>query len=244
MRQIKRAIGAVLAVIMIALGATAAFAQGAQPAAPPAEPGGGPGGYMGAGQDVAGPSGASRPLDMPVLYVTGIEVLRSAMDPKVDLIRVTALASSTGWSSPQLVPFFYGKPADDILDLQFIATSPEQSQKADGFVPMTAMFTLDGESPYKGVRVRASANAIEVKQIPGNAHAAIKAVDCKECIGKTFAEKGKAQPGAAGIIREEDLPHGSRTIIPTHGVAGIVHNPNRINLILDDNHKIVMAFWE
>ena len=247
MRQIHRTIGAVFAAIAIVLAVTAAaFAQGAQPAGTggAGDAGGGPGGYAGAGQDAAGPAGASRALEMPILYVTGIEVLRSAMDPKVDVVRVTGLASSAGWSSPQLVPFFYGKPADDILDLQFIASSPDQSQKAEGFVPMAAMFTLEGGNPYKGVRVRAGANALEVKQIPGSAHAAIKAVDCKDCIGKTFAEKGKAQPGAAGTIREEDLPHGFRTIIPTHGVAGIVHNPNRINLILDDNHKIVMAFWE
>jgi hypothetical protein len=45
-------------------------------------------------------------------------------------------------------------------------------------------------------------------------------------------------------VHEEDLPRGFRTITPTHGVAGIVHNPNRINLILDDKNKIVMAFWE
>jgi hypothetical protein len=240
MRQIHRTIGAALAAIVIEAGlVAAAFAQGAQPPAP-----GGPAAYMGAGQEAAGPAGATRSLDMPILYVTGIEVLRTTMNPQVDLIRVTGLTSSQGWSSPQLVPFFYGKPADDILDLQFIATSPEQSQKADGFVPVSAMFTLEGGNPYKGVRVRASANALEVKHIPGSAHAIIKAVDCKQCIGKTFAEKGKTPAGAAGIVRAEDLPRHFRTIEPTHGVAGIVHNPNRLDLILDENHKIVMAFWE
>jgi hypothetical protein len=45
-------------------------------------------------------------------------------------------------------------------------------------------------------------------------------------------------------VREEDLPRGFRTIAPTHGVAGIVHNPNRINLVLGDDNTIVMAFWE
>ncbi len=241
MRRIGRTIGAILAAIIIEAGLVApALAQGAQPAGEA----GGPGGYMGEGQEAAGPAGASRALQMPVLYVTGIEILRSAMDPKVDLIRVSGLASSVGWSSPQLIPFFYGKPADDVLDLQLIATSPEQSQKADGFVPLTAMFTLEGGSPYKGVRVRAGANALELRQIPGSAHATIKAIDCKECIGKKFAEKGKAPAGAADTVREEDLPRGFRVIVPTHGVAGIVHNPNRINLILDDNHRIVMAFWE
>ena len=254
MRQGHRTIGALFAAILTAAGlSAAALAQGAQPAAGPGGgAGGGPGGgggsdasgYAGGGQEAAGPSGATRALDMPILYVTGIEVLRSSMDPKVDVIRVTGLTSSTGWSSPQLVPFFYGKPADDILDLQFIATSPEQSQKADGFVPVSAMFTVEGNDPYKGVRVRASANALEVKQIPGSAHTTIKAIDCKDCVGKTYAEKGKSPSGTADVVRAEDLPRGFRTIVPTHGVAGIVHNPNRINLILDENHKVVMAFWE
>ena len=39
-------------------------------------------------------------------------------------------------------------------------------------------------------------------------------------------------------------PRGFRAIVPTHGVAGITHNPNRLNLILDANSTIVMAFWE
>jgi len=106
------------------------------------------------------------------------------------------------------------------------------------------MFTLEPGHPYKAVRVRAGANAITVKQIPGSARAEIKTDDCKQCIGKKFAEKGKASAGAANTVREEDLPRGFRTISPTHGVAGIVHNPNRINLVLDDNNTIVMAFWE
>ena len=243
MRQIDRTIVAALAAFVIAAGlAATALAQGAQPAAPAG--GEQAGGYMGGESEAAGPAGANRALDVPLLYVTGIEVLRSALDPKVDVIRVTGLASSAGWSSPQLVPFFYGKPADDVLDLQFIGTSPEQSQKAEGFFPVSAMFTLEGGHAYKGVRVRASANALEVKQFPGSAHAAIKAIDCKECIGKKFAEKGKAAAGAANVIHEEDLPRGFRTITPTHGVAGITHNPNRINLILDDSNTIVMAFGE
>ena len=106
------------------------------------------------------------------------------------------------------------------------------------------MFTLDAGHTVKGVRVRASANALELKQLPGVAKAEIKANDCKECIGKKFAEKGKAPAGTANIVREEDLPRGFRTIAPTHGVAGIVHNPNRLNLILDANNTVVMVFWE
>ena len=88
------------------------------------------------------------------------------------------------------------------------------------------------------------ANALTIKQIPGTAQATVKVEDCKECIGKKFAEKGKAQAGAPNVAREEDLPRGFRTIAPTHGVAGIVHNPNRLNLVLGDDNTIVMAFWE
>ena len=240
MRQIYRMVGAVIvAVAMQSALVGLAFAQGAQPAGQGA-------GYaqQGADQGAAGPAGASRPAEMPVLYVTGIEVLRSASEPKIDIIHVTGLVSSLGWSSPQLVPFFYGKPADDVLDLQLIASSPEQSQKAEGFVPISAMFTLEAGHPFKGVRVRASANALELKQLPGVAQTEIKVNDCKECIGKKFAEKGKAPAGTANIVREEDLPRGFRTVMPTHGVAGIVHNPNRINLVLDDKNTIVMTFWE
>jgi len=236
MRQIYRMFGAVIvAAAMQSALVGLAFAQGA-PAAQ-----GAPGGDQGG---AAGPSGATRPLEMPVLYVTGIEVLRSANEPKFDIIHVTGLASSHGWGSPQLIPFFYGKTADDVLDLQLIAASPEQSQKAEGFVPISAMFTLDAGHTVKGVRVRASANALELKQLPGVAKAEIKATDCKDCIGKKFAEKGKAPAGTPNTVHEEDLPRGFRTIIPTHGVAGIVHNPNRINLILDANNTIVMTFWE
>jgi hypothetical protein len=173
MRQIYRIFGAVIAAIVMQ-GALAglAFAQGA----PPAGQGAPPEGYaqQGADQGAAGPAGANRPLEMPVLFVTGIEVLRSAGDSKFDIIHVTGLASSPGWSSPQLVPFFYGKPADDVFDLQLIASSPQQSQKPEGFVPISAMFTLDAGHPFKGVRVRAADNALEVKQMPGVAKASAR----------------------------------------------------------------------
>ena len=90
---------------------------------------------------------------------------------------------------------------DDILDLQFIATMPSQSQKAEGFVPISAVFALDEGHPFKGVRVRASENAIEVKQIPGSNQANIAVNSCKDCIGKKFFERGQAQPGQPGCAK-------------------------------------------
>jgi hypothetical protein len=238
--------GAVLAIGVVASAMAQTAAPAAAPAAAPgAAPAAAPAGYPQAGTDsnAAGPAGATRALEVPILYVTGIEVLHMTLDPKLTIVRVTGVTSSAGWSSPQLVPFFYGKPADDILDLQFIAASPEQSQKAEGFLPISAEFELAADAPFKGVRIRAFGNALELKSMTGSAQAQIKASDCKDCIGKKFVDKDKGQPGP-GIIYGGDLPPDYRPIAPTHGVKGDVHNPNRINLVLDADNKVVMAFWE
>lgn len=238
--------GAAVAVLAIGL-STGAFAQAQQQGGQPGgAPSGGALGYQpqGGDQNAAGPSGATRALQVPVLYVTGIEVLQGTLEPKEMIIRVTGLASSAGWSSPELIPFYYGKPTDDVLDLQFIANSPEQSQKAEGFVPISATFELDPETVFKGVRVRAFGNALELKAMTGSAKFTGKlADDCKDCIGKKFVDKGQGQAGP-GIVYGGDLTPDYRPIGPTHGVKGQVHNPNRINLILDDQNKVTMAFWE
>ncbi|HTW50435.1 MAG TPA: hypothetical protein VME45_00895 [Stellaceae bacterium] len=249
MKMIGSKICTVAAAAVVALGlSTGAFAQAqqAQGGQPGGDQGGGALGYQPQGNDqnAAGPSGATRQLQVPVLYVTGIEVIQGVLDPKEVIVRVTGLTSSAGWTAPELIPFYYGKPTDDVLDLQFIATSPEQSQKADGFVPITATFELDPETTFKGVRVRAYANALELKGMTGSVKFDGKvANDCKECAGKKFVDKGQGQAGP-GIVYGGDLTPDYRPIGPTHGVKGEVHNPNRINLILDDQNKITMAFWE
>src|SRR5258708_24539672 len=205
MSQIYRTIGAAVAALVIGLGLMGTvLAEGSAPGGAAAQSGPG----AGSDQDAAGPSGASRALEMPILYVTGVEIVRSTLDPKIDVIHVTGLVSSLGWSAPQLVPFYYGKSSNDVFDLQFIASSPQQSQKAEGFQPISAMFTLESNHSFKAVRVRASENAVTLKQLPGSGQATAKFVDCKECIGKKFADKGKAPAATAGTIREQDLPHG------------------------------------
>jgi hypothetical protein len=245
--MINLKLGAVAAAAILAMGLSGSvFAQQPPAGQSAAQGNNAPQGYQqtGADENAAGPSGATRALEVPVLYVTGIEVLHGTLDPKIEIVRVTGLVSSAGWSGPQLVPFFYGEPADDVLDLQFIATSPEQSQKAEGFQPISADFELAADNPFKGVRVRAYGNALELKSLTGPAaQTQIKVNDCKECVGKKFVEKGQGSAGP-GIVYGGDLPPDYRPIAPTHGVKGEVHNPNRVNLILDDQSKIVMAFWE
>jgi hypothetical protein len=225
-----------------------ALAQGNQA---PAGAGGPPPGYeqMEGGEGTATPPvpGATTAPQLPVLYVTGVEVVKTSLDPAIYVVRANGLTGSTGWSEPELVPIFTGKPLDGILDLQFIATSPLQSQPATGFEPIGAIFELEANSPYKGVRIRAAGNAVELDKLPGLARADLKPVnDCRQnqCIGKRFAEKGKAQPNTPGVVRAEDLPYHFRVIYPQHGIAGITHNPNRLNVILGKDGRIVSVLWE
>ena len=197
----------------------------------------------------ASPNGAPQPFAAPqfspVLYVTNVEVVQTASEPHEQIVVVRGLTGTIGWSQPEVVPLFLGLAADGILDLQFIAQEPETSEQAQGFVPIEAMFPIDPSRGFKGVRVRAAANVIELKTLPGIAHVKITTEDCGSCVGKRFAPKGTAAPGTAGVVREEDLPRGFRVIPPTKGVAGIVHNMNRLNLVLgDDGKTIVWAFWE
>ncbi|HEX4615867.1 MAG TPA: hypothetical protein VH230_08130, partial [Stellaceae bacterium] len=221
---------------------------GPPPSGPPSGAAGQPPGYAGgaAGQTAEpAPSTQSTPgSELPVLYVTSVEVMRTSTEPKLDIVRVTGLTGSQGWSAPQLVPTYVGKPLDGVLDLQFIATMPQQTQSAEGFVPISAVFPLEEGNLFKGVRVRASENAIEVKQMPGMNQAQINVNDCKDCIGKKFLERGQAQPGQQGVVRQEDLPKVLRWIVPSRGIRGITHNPNRLNLILGDDNTIIAAYWE
>ena len=253
LRQVGRWLG------MLAIGATM---QGGLPglahaqattapsaASPSASGSGGPAGYGGPGipdesSGLAAPSELEPSTELPVLYVTGVEIMRTQTQPELDIVRVTGLAGAQGWSSPELVPTFSGKPLDGILDLQFVATMPLQTEDATGFVPIGAVFPLEAGHAFKGVRVRGSENAIEVDQIPGSKSVKITVNDCKDCVGKKFAERGQAPPGTAGTIRQEDLPKILRWITPSHGIRGITHNPNRLNLMLGGDNTIIAAYWE
>jgi len=138
-----------------------AFAQGGPP---PSGAAGQPQGYAGGAPGQMAEPGASAQstpeTELPVLYVTSVEVMRTSTEPKLDIVRVTGLTGSQGWSAPQLVPTYVGKPLDGVLDLQFIATEPQQTQPAEGFVPISAVFPLEEGHLFKGVRVRAAENAI------------------------------------------------------------------------------------
>jgi hypothetical protein len=251
MNKLFRVLGVLAAAAVLPVGtAGLAIAQGAK--APTPTSSGGPAYEVGepgepeTGQPVqpGAQTQVSPQTELPVLYVTGVEIMRSVTEPAIDVVRVTGLVGSLGWGDPELVPTTVGKPLDGILDLQFIATMPIQSQTATGFAPVGALFTMEQAHDFKGVRVRASENAIEVDNIPGHAEATIRVDGCKDCVGKKFVERGKAAAGTQGVVRQEDLPKTLRWITPSHGIRGITHNPNRLNLLLDANDAIIAAYWE
>jgi hypothetical protein len=179
-----------------------------------------------------------------VLYVTGVEILQTSSDPKVDVVSVTGLVSSDGWTFPQLVPTYAGKPFDGVVDLQFIASAPVQSQLATGFVVVNAVFPIEPDPGLKGVRVRGAENAIAVLQVPGSNRNTVQVNDCKDCLGKRFVPSGQAQAGEDGVVRQEDLPRALRVIRPSDGIRGADPDPDRLTLITDEKGTIVEAFWE
>ena len=190
------------------------------------------------------PSEAAAPTELPILFVTDVEILQASGGNGTDIVQVTGIASSEGWSAPQLVPTYPGKPFDNVLDLELIATPPDQSEGASGFFPVSAIFAIDGGSAVDGVRVRGSENAITLRKIPGAAQAAINVDDCAKCVGKKFAPAGSAAQAEQNVVREEDLPKSLRIIKDTDGIRGIEQDPNRLTLIVDKNNTILEAFWE
>lgn len=209
-------------------------------AAPPSVsgPGWGP-------EQEAGPAPESTEShELPVLYITNVEVLRASGEPELDIVRVTGLASSEGWSTPQLVPTYAGKPFDGVLDLELIAIPPDQSEAADGFVPISAIFPIEPGQGFAGVRVRGSENAITVRQIPGVSQVRISVNDCSLCVGQKFASEGSVAQPQQGVVRQEDLPKFLRIIKAGDGIRGTEHDPNRLSLILGEDNTVLEAFWE
>jgi hypothetical protein len=201
---------------------------------------------VGRSMPTGAPQSYTTPPMAPVLFITSVEVIQTTLEPKQAIIKVRGLTGSRGWSGPQLVPLFQGDTADGILDLQFIAQTPDQTQKAEGFVPIYAIFPLDpGDKLPKGIRVRGVGNVVLLTQLPGSIETTIDKEDGSKAVGKTWAEKGTAAAGTANVVREEDMPRNFRIIPPKKGVAGITHNMNRLNLVLgEDGKTITWAFWE
>jgi hypothetical protein len=189
----------------------------------------------------------SEGMPWPVIMVTSVEVLRARSGGGMDIIRARGLATSSAWTSPHLVPLTRGEPIDGVLDLLFEANGPTQPVEIGPFMPIEALLPLEAGYPYKGVRIRASTNALSLKELPGYTEVPGPKNDCSKCLGKYFVAKGATPPAgvpADGIVRQEDLPWLLRVIKPTDGIASFTPDPNRLNLILSEDGRIVDAGWD
>lgn len=179
----------------------------------------------------------------PVLAVTAVEVMRSALPGGMDIVRARGVVTSGAWGAPQLIPITRGPSADGMLDFVFVASAPEAGAQPGPFMPMETLLPIAAGNPYKGIRVRGATNVVALKALPGLAEAAVPKADCAQCIGKVFAFKG-ATNVPADAIREESLPWQLRIIKVNEGIPSFDVNPNRLSLLLGDDNKIVAALWE
>ena len=179
----------------------------------------------------------------PILAVTGVEVLRSALPGGMDIVRARGVVSSGAWNNPVLVPITRGPSADGVVDFVFVANAPLAGVEPGPFMPVEAILPLSSGAPYKGVRVRGASNMVQLKALPGVAETPAPKADCAQCIGKVFAFKGTANP-PADAIREESLPWKLRIIRHNEGIASFDVDPNRLSLLLGEDNRIVAALWE
>jgi hypothetical protein len=177
--------------------------------------------------DQAGSSAVPGGPMAPVLAVTGVEVMRSALPGGMDVVRVRGVVTS----------------ADGVLDFVFVAAAPLSGVQPGPFMPVEALLPIANNHPYKGIRVRGATNVVALKSLPGVIEQAAPKADCAQCIGKVFAFKGAANP-PADAVREESLPWKLRVIKVNEGVASFDVDPNRLSLLLGDDNKIVAALWE
>lgn len=211
---------------------------------------------QGQGQDQAnaGPpdQGGQQEVDqgqqqaIPVRMITSVEVMRSAGQPTLDIVRVRGLTTSDGWGEPQLIAMGPADPADGILDLVLVAVPPSESVEANGAAPIEAIMPMEPGAPYKGVRVRAASNAVTLDHLPGVTEVQVPAAATASYVGKRFLSRGEAMPAglAAGdVVREEDLPDDSRVIGPSSGVSDITSDPNRLTLLVGGDGRIQSAYW-
>ena len=222
---------------------TAPVAGGQPPAAQQAPYGGSPGGPP----PTSPPPEAGEPPH-PVMAVTSIEVLRSAREGGMDVIRVRGVVTSNSWNQPHLLPITQGQPLDGILDLVFQASAPGGASALGPFMVVEAILPVEVNHPYKGVRVRGGTNALTLKTLPGFIEGpAVAKEDCAKCIGKYFVAKGANPPAgvaAENIVREADLPWRLRVIKPTDGIANYTMDPNRLTLVLSEDGRIVDGAWD
>ncbi|MFO1028230.1 MAG: hypothetical protein U1E70_23900 [Acetobacteraceae bacterium] len=184
---------------------------------------------------------------VPVLTITGVEVVRTKVKPGFDLVVVSGLVASEGWTHGELVPLTRGSPSDQVLNLVLVAQPPAESSAPTGYVPIHALMPLPADHPYKAVRVRSATNSVLLKSLPGVVEVTVPADPCKPCIGRQYVAKGEAVPAGVPqdqVLRQEDLPPNARVIRPNDGISDLGRNPGRLTLVIGEDGRVVDAAWE
>jgi hypothetical protein len=240
MRASLIVVAAALVVAVVAVPAALAQAAGGPP------PTQGPGMDPIEAPPFSGPQ-AGADVRAPVLKITSVEIIRTAHEPVIDIVRVRGLTSSPGWEEGELVPLTRSVPADGVLQLIFVARAPAEAAEASAFEPIEAIFPLETNHGFKGVNVHGAVDAIEVNAIPGYGESKMTLSDCGKCVGRLFVARGAgASAGKSGgdVVREEQIAPNARVIRPGDGISGPDSNPNRLTLILNKDGRIASAVWE
>jgi hypothetical protein len=186
--------------------------------------------------------------EAPVLWISSVEIIRSAHEPSLDVIRVRGITASEGWDSAELVPMTKGTPEDGMLDLAFVADAPSEATAPSKSPEIEAIFTLEPGHPFRGVRVYGATNRLVLKQFPGYVEAKDAPIDCSECLGKYYLAKGENPPAGVNadqVVREETLPKTVHVIKADEGIGGkLDSDPNRLTLVLGESGKIIIAVWD
>lgn len=190
---------------------------------------------------------AEKTVQAPVLHITSVEMIRSAHAPVMDIVRVRGLTSTSGWEEAELIPLTRGVPQNGVLEMVFVAHAPAEAVEANGFEAVEAIFPLEPGHPYKGISVRSASESVSVSTLAGYAERQSPAEDCSRCVGKIFVPKGASAPTgkpASELVREEQLPAGTRIIRPADGIASADSNPNRLTLVVNEQSRIATAIWD
>jgi hypothetical protein len=225
---------------------TAVAATANKTPAPAAEQGPGNAQPGSPGSDSSGPN-APQSNSAPVLHIQSVEIIRSAHEPALDVLRVRGVASTAGWEEAELVPLTRGVPADGVLQLVLVARAPTEVMDAKGFEIVEAIFPLEPDHPFKGVNVHSATDSVAVTQLPGYAESKLSAEDCSQCVGKTFVPRGAHGPAGVaetGLVHEEKLPAGARVVKHSDGISSAASDPNRLTLILGKDGKVAAAVWD
>jgi hypothetical protein len=237
--------------ILLTLGGLMAFGPRAQAQTAPPPGGGAPqarapqaGAPQAGAPDEANADAADR---FPVFAITSVEILRSKLQPQIDVVAVRGLTSAQGWSEGELVPLESGMPPDGVLDLVFVADAPQESAAPTGYMSIHAILPLSEGHPFKGIRVRSATNSVLLKDLQGYTEVKAPIEPCQPCLGRYLVAKGDAAPAGVAadqVLREDDLPPNSRVIRSTDGIADVHRNPDRLTVLVGEDGRIVDAIWE